>query len=92
MRNIVKVADDIIKIINEKSDFEKYKKQYIISIIEQIKINSCYRAPEVAYLDWDNLASVLGFYFTPSNSKWETEIMIIFNGLEGTVEDYYQPI
>lgn len=32
---------------------------------------------------------VLSQYFIPSNSKWETEIMIIFNDLSGSVDDYW---
>lgn len=90
MRNIIKVADDIINIIKEKCTFDKDKKEGIIIAINNIKTDACYRAPELAYIDWRNLANILSKNFIPSNSKWETEIMILFNDLDGTVEDYYQ--
>ena len=89
MRNIVNIADKIIKVIDEKCDFNEEKVINIIEQIEKIKRDSCYRAPELAYMDWENLASILSQNFIPSNSRWETEIMIIFNDLSGTIDDYY---
>lgn len=90
MRNIVDVADKIINVIDEKCDFSEEKIVSIIEQIEKVKNSSRYRAPELAYMDWNNLASILSQNFAPSNSRWETEIMIIFNNLSGTIDDYYQ--
>lgn len=89
MRNIVDVADKIIKVIDEQCDFNEERVASIIEQIEKLKKDSCYRAPETVYMDWNNLASILSQNFIPQNSKWETEIMIIFNDLSGTVDDYY---
>lgn len=89
MRNIVDVADKIIKVIDEKCDFDENRITNIIERIEKVKRDSEYRAPEIMYMDWNNLASILSQNFVPQNSKWETEIMIIFNDLGGTVDDYY---
>lgn len=90
MRNIIDIADEIIKVIDEKCDFNEEKVVSIIEEIERIKKDSLYRAPELAYMDWDNLAGVLSQNFVPQNSRWETEIMVIFNNLSSTVDDYYQ--
>lgn len=43
-------------------------------------------------MSWDELANVLSQNFVPSNSKWETKIMIIFNDLSGDVDDYYDKL
>jgi len=90
MRNIVDVADKIIKVIDEQCDFNEERVANIIEQIEKVKRDSRYRAPELAYMDWDNLAGILSQNFAPQNSRWETEIMIIFNDLSGTVDDYYE--
>ena len=90
MRNIVDVADKIIKVIDEQCDFNEERVVNIIEQIEKVKRDSGYRAPETAYIDWDNLAGILSQNFAPQNSRWETEIMIIFNDLSGTVDDYYE--
>lgn len=90
MRNIVTVADEIIKVILEECDFDENLIANIIEDIEKVKKDSFYRAPELAYLDWVSLSNILGHYFIPSNSRWETKIMIIFNDLDGTVDDYFQ--
>ena len=90
MRNIVEVADKIIKVINEQCDFNEEKIANIIEQIEKVKRDCGYRAPETAYMNWDNLASILSQNFAPQNSRWETEIMIIFNDLSGTIDDYYE--
>ena len=89
MRNIIDISDKIIKVIDEQCDFNEERIANIIEQIEKIKKDSQYRAPELVYMDWDNLASVLSQNFAPSNSEWETEIMIIFNNLSGTVDDYF---
>ena len=90
MRNIVDVADKIIKVIDEQCDFNEERVANIIEQIEKVKRDSRYRAPELVYMDWDNLAGILSQNFAPQNSRWETEIMIIFNDLSGTVDDYYE--
>ena len=89
-RNLIVIADEIIKIIDEKCTFNEEKIVNIIESIEKIKKDYSYRAPELMYIDWNNFANILSTNFIPSNSRWETEIMIIFNDLNGTVDDYYQ--
>ena len=88
-RNFQKIADEIIKVIDEKCDFSEEKVTNIVEQIEKIKYSNSYKAPELQYISWNELADVLSSNFVPSNSKWETEIMIIFNDLSGKVEDYW---
>lgn len=90
MRNFQKIADEIIKVIDEECDFDEERITNIIEQIEEIKKSSLYKAPELQYMSWNELANVLSKNFIPSNSKWETKIMIIFNNLSGNVDDYYQ--
>lgn len=90
MRNFQKIADEIIKVIDEECDFAEEKIIDIIEQIEKVKKSNCYKAPELQYMSWDELANILSQNFVPSNSKWETKIMIIFNDLSGSVDDYYQ--
>lgn len=91
-RNLEEVANKIIKVIEEKCDFNEGRIIDIIEQIEKVKNSSRYRAPEFAYLDWNYLADILSKNFVPSNSKWETEIMIIFNDLNGSVDDYFEEV
>lgn len=91
-RNLIKIADEIIDVINSRSNLKSEKVDMIINEIEKIKKSYRYSAPELVYLRWEELANILSRYFVPSNSKWETEIMIIFNNLNGTVDDYYEKI
>lgn len=91
MRNFQKIADKIIKVIDEECNFDEGRITNIIEQIENVKKNNCYKAPELQYISWNELANILSQNFIPSNSKWETKIMIIFNDLSGSVEDYYQP-
>lgn len=90
MRNIVEIADKIIKVIDEQCDFNKERIDNIIEQIKKVKRDCEYRAPKLVYIDWNNLKNILSQNFIPSNSRWETEIMIIFNDLSGTVDDYYE--
>lgn len=90
MRNFQKIADEIIKVIDEECDFDEERITNIIEQIEKIKKSNLYKAPELQYISWNELANVLSENFIPSNSKWETKIMIIFNNLSGNVDDYYQ--
>ena len=90
MRNFQKIADEIIKVIDEECDFDEERITNIIEQIEKIKKSNRYKAPELQYMSWNELANVLSENFIPSNSKWETKIMIIFNNLSGNVDDYYQ--
>lgn len=90
MRNFQKIADEIIKVIDEECNFAEEKIIDIIEQIEKVKKSNCYKAPELQYMSWDELANILSQNFVPSNSKWETKIMIIFNDLSGSVDDYYQ--
>lgn len=90
MRNFQEIADKIIKVIDEECDFNEERITCIIEQIEKIKNSNRYKAPEVQYMSWDELANVLSQNFVPSNSRWETKIMIIFNNLSGDVDDYYK--
>lgn len=89
-RDFTKTANRIIDVIKEKSDLDLEKKNNIISRIEMIKNESGYRAPELSYINWNELGKLLSFYFNPKNSKWEMEILVIFNDLKGTVDDYWE--
>ncbi len=89
-RNLIEIADKIIEVISSHSNLKKERADMIINQIEKVKKNYSYSDPEITYLRWEELADILNRYFIPSNSRWETEIMIIFNNLSGTVKDYYQ--
>lgn len=80
-RNFQKVADEIIKIIDEECDFNEERVSNIIEQIEKVKRSNCYKAPELQYMSWDELSNILSNNFIPSNSKWETKLMVIFNDL-----------
>ncbi len=88
-RNLITIADEIINIIKFHSNLKVEKAYEIIKQIERLKKDYSYTAPEITYMCWEELSKVLNHYFVPSNSKWETEIMIIFNNLNGSVEDYW---
>ena len=92
MRNFQEIADEIIKVIDEECDFNEERIANIIEQIEKIKNSNRYKAPELQYMSWDELANVLSQNFVPSNSKWETKIMIIFNDLSGDADDYYDKL
>lgn len=89
-RNFQNVADEIIKVIDEECDYDEVLIGEIIDQIEKVKKSNGYKAPELQYMSWNELADILSYYFVPSNSKWETKIMIIFNDLNGSVEDYWK--
>lgn len=88
-RNFQEIADKIIKVIDEKCTFNEERITSIIEQIEKIKKDNCYKAPELQYVSWEELSSVLSSNFIPSNSKWETELMVIFCDLSGDIEDYW---
>lgn len=88
-RNFVYIANEIIKIIKEECTFDKDKINIIVERIEKVIHDSKYKAPELQYVSWEELSDVLRTNFVPSNSKWETKIMIVFNDLNGTIEDYW---
>lgn len=92
MRNFQEIADKIIKVIDEESDFNEERITFIIEQIEKIKNSNRYKAPELQFMSWNELAYVLSQNFVPSNSRWETKIMIIFNDLSGDVDDYYDKL
>ena len=81
LRNFQEVADKIIKVIEEECTFDEERVSNIIEQIKKVKRSNCYKAPELQYMSWDELANVLSSNFIPSNSKWETKLMIIFNNL-----------
>lgn len=88
-RNFIYIANEIIKIIKEECTFSKYKVKSIIEDIEKIINDNRYKAPELQWISWEELSKILSVNFIPSNSKWETKIMIIFNDLSGNIEDYW---
>lgn len=92
MRNFQEIADKIIKVIDEECDFNEERIVDIIEQIEKIKNSNRYKAPELQYMSWNELAYVLSQNFVSSNSRWETKIMIIFNDLSGDVDDYYDKL
>lgn len=59
MRNIIDVCDQLIQVVNE--NFPDYRK-LIINDIERIKRNYSYRAPELEYMDWNDLAKIINDY------------------------------
>lgn len=89
VRNFQEIADKIIKVIDEECNFNENFIIEIIDKIEKVKYNNRYKPPELQYISWNELASILSEYFIPCNSKWETKIMIIFNNLSGNIEDYW---
>lgn len=88
-RNFQEIADKIIKIIEEECTFNEERIANIIEQIENAKKSNCYKAPELQYESWDELSSILSKNFVPSNSKWETKLMIVFNNLKGSIDDYW---
>lgn len=88
-RNFIYVADEIIKIIEEECDFSEEKITRIIEKIEKAKADNMYKSPELQYVSWEELSNILRANFLPINSKWKTKLMLIFNNLKGTVEDYW---
>lgn len=88
-RNFQDIADQIIKIIDEDCTFSEERITNIVEQIEQVKKSNRYKAPELQYESWDELSSILSKNFVPSNSKWETKLMIVFNDLSGNIEDYW---
>ena len=88
-RNLIEIADKIIDVIKSHSNLTVERADEITNQIEKVKKSYRYTAPEITYMCWEELSKILSFYFVPSNSKWETEIMIIFNDLSGSVEDYW---
>lgn len=81
MRNFQNIADEIIEVIEKDCDFDEERISNIIEQIEKIKKSNRYKAPELQYMSWNELASVLGNNFNPKCSKWEKEIQLIFNDM-----------
>lgn len=81
LRNFQEIADKIIKVIQEECTFNEERIVSIIEQIEKVKNSNLYKATELQYMSWNELANVLSSNFIPSNSKWETKLMIIFNNL-----------
>lgn len=88
-RNFAYIANEIIKIIKDECTFDEYRIKGIIERIEKVIHDSRYKAPELQWMSWDELSDILRTNFIPSNSKWETKIMIVFNDLSGTIDDYW---
>lgn len=87
-RNFVTVANQILDVIERDCTFSNCKKKELVDNINDCIKDNFYRAPELNYIDWNHLASVLNEFLIPSNSRWETEIMCIFGDL-GSVDDYW---
>lgn len=77
-RNLTNIADGIIKIIDKECTFNENVIKDIVSDIEKVKNSSRYRAPELQFISWRELAEVLSKYFDPSNSEWEEKIRKLF--------------
>lgn len=88
-RNLIEIANQIINVIKSHSNLTVERADEIINQIEKVKKSYRYTAPEITYMCWEELSKILSIYFIPSNSKWETEIMIIFNDLSGSIDDYW---
>lgn len=88
-RNFAYIANEIIKIIKDECPWMKEKVDMIVERIEKTIRNNIYKAPELQWMSWDELSDILRTNFVPSNSKWETKIMIVFNDLSGTIDDYW---
>lgn len=89
-RDFIEVAKQILEVIKEKCTFDLDRKCEICNDIAVCMNNHYYRAPEAYYMDWFDLAEILTNNFIPSNSLWETELMVIFDDLKGKPEDYFQ--
>lgn len=88
-RNFQVVADEITKIIYEECTFDREKVYSIAKQIDKVQRDNRYKAPELQYESWNELSSILSNNFNPSNSKWETKLMIVFSNLSGSIEDYW---
>ena len=77
-RNLINIADGIIKIINEECTFDEDIIFHVIVHIEDIKKSYSFRAPELQYLSWCELSEVLSGCFNPCNSQWEEKIRKLF--------------
>lgn len=77
-RNFQEIADGIIKIIDEECTFDEDLIGNIIYHIEEIKKSYNYKAPELQYRSWNEIAELLEKYFCPSNSEWEEKIRQLF--------------
>lgn len=62
MRNFQEIADKIIKVIDEESDFNEERITCIIEQIEKIKNSNRYKAPELQYMSWDELLKYIVKY------------------------------
>lgn len=77
-RNLAVVANKLLEIIKNNCEFEN--KQEIIEEIKEVIYDSRYKAPELMYMCWYDLADILNANFNPNNSKWEQELCDIFSG------------
>ena len=82
MRSFQKIADVIIKVIDEECDYDENLIVEIIDRIEEAKKSNLYKAPELQYMSWNELADILNFYFDPDHSEWEMKIAKTFSGEE----------
>lgn len=80
-RNLIIIADEIIKVISENCKDER--KDIIIRDIESVKESYRYKAPEMTYISWNELANVLNNHLNVGGSEWENEINKIFSGDRG---------
>lgn len=87
-RDFSTIARQIQDVIERDCTFSSCRRRELINEIDRCIKDNFYRAPELAYESWNDLADVLNSYLVPSNSRWETEIMCIFGDL-GPVDDYW---
>ena len=76
-RSLPKVANKLIEIIKDNCNFEN--KQGIIEEINKVIYDSRYKAPELIYICWNDLADILNANFNPNNSDWEQKLCDIFS-------------
>lgn len=89
LRNFQKIADKIIEIIEKECTFDEERKANIIEQIDRAKKNNHYKAPEFQCESWIELSKILSNNFVPSHSKFETKLMIVFNDLKNTIDNYW---
>lgn len=59
MRNIFEVCDEMINVVNEQ--FPDYCELFVRDI-NKLKNSASYRAPELQYIDWNQLTKIVNDY------------------------------
>lgn len=80
MRNIDDIINQILDIIKNKSNLDLKKTDSLVAELNSLKESLRYRAPELSFISWNELAYILNTYLDPERSDWEKEIADIFGG------------